>query len=58
MESTYFLPISIDFNNLFDLLWEQRVGGSNPSAPTIELYGGLWVAVLFWGELGAGTLVV
>ena len=35
IKSTYFRQISINFNNRLDLLWEQRVGGSNPSAPTI-----------------------
>jgi hypothetical protein len=29
-----FCEISTGFNKSFDLLWEQRVGGSNPSAPT------------------------
>jgi len=32
---TYLHPISIGFYKRSDLLWEQRVGGSNPSAPTI-----------------------
>jgi hypothetical protein len=34
IKSTYFLQISIAINKPMDLLWEQRVGGSNPSAPT------------------------
>jgi hypothetical protein len=36
--STYFLQISTRFHKWFDLFWEQRVGGSNPSAPTILIY--------------------
>jgi hypothetical protein len=38
IKSSYFLQISIGFNKSFDLLWEQRAGGSNPSAPTIVNY--------------------
>jgi len=34
INSTYFLQISTGLNNSFNLLWEQRAGGSNPSAPT------------------------
>ena len=34
IDCTYFQRISIGFNKSFDLFWEQRVGGSNPSAPT------------------------
>jgi hypothetical protein len=36
---TYFLQISISFNKSLDLFWEQRVGGSNPSAPTSRTSG-------------------
>ena len=35
IEYVYLLLISISFHNRLDLLWEQRVGGSNPSAPTM-----------------------
>jgi hypothetical protein len=34
---TYNPRISIAFNKSFDLLWERRVGGLNPSAPTIKI---------------------
>jgi hypothetical protein len=34
IEITYFRQISTGYNNRRDLFWEQRVGGSNPSAPT------------------------
>jgi hypothetical protein len=34
IKSTYIHSISTGFNKSFDLFWEQRVGGSNPSAPT------------------------
>ena len=33
--STYFHAVSTGFHKRSNLLWEQRVGGSNPSAPTI-----------------------
>ncbi len=32
---TYFHSISTGFNKRSDLVWDQRIGGSNPSAPTI-----------------------
>jgi hypothetical protein len=35
IKSTYFNRISTGFHEPFHLLWEQRVEGSNPSAPTI-----------------------
>ncbi len=35
IQSTHSLRISITFNKSSDLFWEQRAGGSNPSAPTI-----------------------
>ena len=35
IKSTYFLSISTGFHKRSNLLWEQRAGGSNPSAPTI-----------------------
>jgi len=38
IETSYSLLISIGFNNSFDPFWEQRVGGSNPSAPTIIFF--------------------
>jgi len=34
IKSIYFRSISIVFNKLWNLFWEQRTGGSNPSAPT------------------------
>ncbi len=33
---TYFHSISTEFHKRYDLFWEQRVGGSNPLATTIE----------------------
>jgi hypothetical protein len=33
-KSTYFYSISTKINNRPNMLWEQRVGGSNRSAPT------------------------
>ena len=36
IKSTYSNTISTGFHKRSDLFWEQRVGGSNPSAPTIE----------------------
>src|ERR1035437_311571 len=35
IKSTYFHSISPGFHKCSDLLWEQRVGGSNPSAAMI-----------------------
>jgi hypothetical protein len=35
-QSSYEPQIPTYFNRSIDLLWEQRVGGSNPSAPTIQ----------------------
>ena len=35
IKSVYYLQISIGFNKPLHLLWQQRAGGSNPSAPTI-----------------------
>ena len=34
IKSSYFHLISTGVNKSFDLFWEQRVGGSNPLAPT------------------------
>src|ERR1039458_40439 len=55
--STYFQQISTGFNKRCDLFWEQRAGGSNPSAPTMIISGlhdilisarlGLWW--ILWG---------
>ena len=36
IESSYFYSISTGFYKRSDLFWEQRVGGSNPLAPTME----------------------
>ncbi len=36
IESSYFLLLSTGIYKRAGLLWEQRVGGSNPSAPTID----------------------
>src|ERR1035438_40290 len=38
IKSTYFQSNSTGFHKLPDLFWEQRVGGSNPSAPTSIKY--------------------
>jgi hypothetical protein len=35
LKSTYFQQISASLHKRPDLFWEQRAGGSNPSAPTI-----------------------
>ena len=36
IESSYFLLLSTGIYKRAGLLWEQRVGGSNPSAPTMQ----------------------
>ena len=38
IESTYFHSISADFNNQYDLFWEQRVVSSNLTAPTSTIH--------------------